>query len=64
MVKDIHGSRETGSNIFGPYLRDLLLKIYKKCSVNFLSNLKWLRYITFVEKQNKIKPSQKEPSCS
>ena len=40
MVKDIHDSRETVSNIFGSYLRDLLLKIwdiYEKCSnsVNF-----------------------------
>ena len=40
IVKDIHDSHETVSNIFGPYLRDLLLKIleiYKKCSnsVNF-----------------------------
>ena len=47
MVKDIHDSRETVSNIFGPYLRDLLLKIwdiYEKCSnsVNF-----WARKMFF-----------------
>ena len=27
MVKDIHDNHETVSNIFGPFLRDLLLKI-------------------------------------
>ena len=40
VVKQIHASRGTVSNIFSPYLRDLLLKIldiYGKCSnsVNF-----------------------------
>ena len=53
MVKDIQDSRETVSNLFGPYLRDLLMKIwqiYKKCSnsVNFLARkifffFKWVR---------------------
>ena len=40
IVKDIHDSHDTVSNIFGPYLRDLLFEIweiYEKCSnsVNF-----------------------------
>jgi len=53
IVRDIHNSHDTVSNIFGPYLRDLLLeilKIYKKCSnsVNFLARkiflfFKWVR---------------------
>ena len=47
MVKDIHDRHGTISNIFGPYLRDLLLKIweiYKKLSnsVSF-----WARKIFF-----------------
>ena len=47
IVKDIHDSHETVSNIFGPYLRDLPLKIweiYEKCSnsVNF-----WARKMFF-----------------
>ena len=53
MVKNIHDSYETVSNIFGPYFRDLLLniwEIYEKCSnsVNFWAwkmffFLKWVR---------------------
>ena len=53
MVKNIHDSQWTVSNIFGPYLRDLPLKIwqiYKKCSnsVNFWARkmfffFKWVR---------------------
>ena len=38
MVKNVHDRQWTVSNIFGPYLRDLLLKIwqiYKKCSNSF-----------------------------
>ena len=47
MVKNIHDSQWTVSNIFGPYLMDLLLKfwdIYKKCSNSV--NL-WARKIFF-----------------
>ena len=37
MVKDIHDSHGTVSNIFGPYLRDLLLKIWEIYKKNALT---------------------------
>ena len=56
MGKDIQDSRETVSNLFGPYLIDLLLKIwdiYEKCSksVNF-----WARKMFFFFKWVRISP--------
>ena len=56
MLKNIHDSHGTVSNSFGPYLRDLLLKIweiYEKCSnsVNF-----WARKMFFFFKWVRISP--------
>ena len=56
MLRNIHDSHGTVSNSFGPYLRDLLLKIweiYKKCSnsVNF-----WARKMFFFFKWVRISP--------
>ena len=56
MFKDIHDSHEAVSNIFGPYLRDLLMKIkeiYEKCSysVSF-----WATKMFFFFKWARISP--------